>query len=213
MKKELQDTRKDYSKDELNVNVVAADAVDQFIKWYKEYQDSQAIDPNAMCLSTVNADGKPSSRIVLLKGISNGGFEFYTNYNSEKGQDMSNNPYVCLNFFWPELERQIRVEGTVEKLSEEESDEYFFSRPLESRIGAWASPQSTPIQGREELEEKLNHYRNEFGDKPPRPPHWGGYRVMPLRIEFWQGRPSRLHDRISYTMENNGEWKIQRLAP
>lgn len=214
MRKELQDTRKDYTLKVLDRDHISADPIEQFLSWYKEYVDAEPIDVNAMTLGTVNSSGKPSSRIVLLKGVTQGGFEFYTNYDSAKGNEMEQNPWVCLNFFWPELERQIRIEGKVEKLTAAESDEYFYSRPLGSRIGAWASPQSQVIENREVLEEKLVEITAKFeGKEVERPPHWGGYRVMPELIEFWQGRASRLHDRMRYVKDESGEWKIERVAP
>ncbi len=213
MSKQLQDTRKDYTKNVLDKDHVAANPIEQFSIWYGEYANTEAIDPNAMTLSTINLSGKPTSRIVLLKGITKSGFEFYTNYESHKGKEIENCPWVCLNFFWPELERQVRVEGKVEKVSPEESDEYFNSRPLGSRIGAWASPQSQVIESREVLEENLKKYTEDFAQDVKRPAFWGGYRVVPFQVEFWQGRASRLHDRLIYTQEENGLWKIERLAP
>ena len=214
MRKELQETRKDYTLQVLDRDHISSDPIEQFLSWYKEYIDAEPIDVNAMTLSTVHPSGKPTSRVVLLKGVTQGGFEFYTNYNSAKAQDMKKNPWVCLNFFWPELERQIRIEGKVELLSEEESDEYFNSRPLGSRIGAWASPQSEVIEGREVLEKKLVELNAKFdSEEVTRPPHWGGYRVMPDLIEFWQGRASRLHDRMRYVKDEGGNWKIERVAP
>jgi len=213
MSKELQNTRKDYTQDVLDKNHVLSNPVEQFAVWYNEYTKTEAVDPNSMTLSTINFAGRPTSRIVLLKGITNGGFEFYTNYNSHKGKEMAANNWVCLNFFWPELERQIRIEGRVEKVSEEESDAYFDSRPLGSRIGAWASPQSEVIESRDMLDEQLKKYTEEFANGVKRPSHWGGYRVIPDRVEFWQGRASKLHDRLVYTLQPNGEWMIDRLAP
>lgn len=213
MSKELQNTRKDYTQNVLDKDHVTSNPVEQFAIWYDEYAKTEAIDPNAMTLSTVNSMGRPSSRIVLLKGITRGGFEFYTNYDSQKGKEMANNEWVCLNFFWPELERQVRIEGRVEKVTAEESDAYFNSRPIGSKIGAWASPQSQVIESRDILETRLKKYASEFDDNVDRPPHWGGYRVVPNIIEFWQGRASRLHDRILYTLKVDGQWQIDRLAP
>lgn len=213
MSKELQNTRKDYTQNVLDKDHVTSNPVEQFAIWYDEYAKTEAIDPNAMTLSTVNSMGRPSSRIVLLKGITRGGFEFYTNYDSQKGKEMANNEWVCLNFFWPELERQVRIEGRVEKVTAEESDAYFNSRPIGSKIGAWASPQSQVIESRDILETRLKKYASEFDDNVDRPPHWGGYRVVPNIIEFWQGRASRLHDRIIYTLKVDGQWQIDRLAP
>ena len=213
MNKELQNTRKDYTQKVLDREHVQDNPMEQFTQWYKEYTEVEPIDPNAMTLCTTKPDGQPTARIVLLKGLSKGGFEFYTNYKSAKGKDMEQNPHVCLNFFWPELERQIRVEGIVEKLTPEESDEYFYTRPLGSRIGAWASPQSEIIEGRQVLEDKLKELTSEMGEDVSRPPHWGGYRIMPRLIEFWQGRANRLHDRLVYEQTENGKWRIVRLAP
>lgn len=209
----MQNTRKDYTQNVLDKDHVTSNPVEQFAIWYDEYAKTEAIDPNAMTLSTVNSMGRPSSRIVLLKGITRGGFEFYTNYDSQKGKEMANNEWVCLNFFWPELERQVRIEGRVEKVTAEESDAYFNSRPIGSKIGAWASPQSQVIESRDILETRLKKYASEFDDNVDRPPHWGGYRVVPNIIEFWQGRASRLHDRILYTLKVDGQWQIDRLAP
>jgi pyridoxamine 5'-phosphate oxidase len=166
-----------------------------------------------MTLATSTKDGKPSARIVLLKGYDEKGFVFYTNYESHKGLELAENPNAALVFFWKEIERQIRIEGIVEKISATESDAYFFSRPEGSRISAWASPQSTIIETRELLETNVQRYTAEFKNSIPRPPHWGGYRVMPLKIEFWQGRSNRLHDRIQYTKTTEGSWKAERLAP
>ena len=166
-----------------------------------------------MTLATSSKDGKPSARIVLLKGFDERGFVFFTNYESNKGKALDENPNAALIFFWKEIERQVRIEGVIEKISAAESDEYFFSRPEGSRIGAWASPQSKIIKNRNILEENVQRFSNEFKNSIPRPPHWGGYRVMPELIEFWQGRSNRLHDRIQYTKTGSGSWKVDRLAP
>jgi pyridoxamine 5'-phosphate oxidase len=167
-----------------------------------------------MTLATSSADGLPSARIVLLKGFSEAGFQFYTNYESFKGRQLLENPRACLVFFWKELERQVRITGLVEKLSSKNSDDYFNSRPPGSRIGAWASPQSEVIKNSEWLDQQVDHYKLRYsGDDIPRPPHWGGYLVRPVTIEFWQGRPNRLHDRLQYTLQENGGWIIERLAP
>jgi pyridoxamine 5'-phosphate oxidase len=205
--------RENYTKGSLDVSDVSLSPFDQFQKWFNEAIASQLLEPNALLLSTVSSDGKPSARIVLLKGIDTG-FKFYTNYLSRKGTELVENPNACITFFWAELERQVRIEGKIEKVSSEESDEYFQSRPRGSQIGAWVSNQSMVISDREVLEEREKHLIEKFGDQPiPRPPHWGGYRLVPTYIEFWQGRPSRLHDRVSYTQEENGNWKIERLSP
>jgi pyridoxamine 5'-phosphate oxidase len=168
--------------------------------------------PNAMTLATVDAAGAPDARVVLLKGLEQGGFAFYTNYRSRKARELEANAAACLVFQWRELERQVRIEGAVEKVSEAESDAYFASRPLGARLSAWASPQSETIRNRDVLEAAAREAKHRFGDSPPRPPHWGGYRVMPRRIEFWQGRADRLHDRLLYTRAAAG-WRIERLAP
>lgn len=206
--------RKDYKQHSLTEADVAKDPVTQFTSWWQEALKSEIDEVNAMTLATASADGFPSARIVLLKGYDENGFVFYTNYHSFKGQQLEENPRACLVFFWKELERQVRITGLIQKVSSDESDEYFHSRPEGSRIGAWTSPQSQVIENRKQLEEKEKELKTAFeGKEIPRPLHWGGYRVKPLIIEFWQGRPSRLHDRIQYTMEDNGGWKIERLAP
>lgn len=212
MKKELQDTREDYQQGRLNKEETEADPLEQFKTWYREYEEVNKLDTNAMTLSTTGVDGFPSARVVLLKGIDEGGFEFYTNYNSNKGEEIAQDSRVCLNFYWPQVERQVRVTGYAERLPAEESDAYFQSRPYGSRIGAWVSPQSDVIPGREVLNERKKEIEQKYPEEVPRPPHWGGYRVMPERIEFWQGRSNRLHDRIEYRKEN-GSWNKQRLAP
>ena len=209
----LADLRKSYMKGSLSEEDVQKNPIDQFNIWFDQARHAELPEPNAMTVASVDADGKPSARIVLIKEVTNQGFVFFTNYDSRKGQALTQNPQAALLFFWPELERQIRVEGTVEKLSEEASDEYFHSRPLDSRIGAWASPQSQVISGRSVLVAKAAEYALKFALNPPRPPHWGGFRVKPQALEFWQGRPSRLHDRIRYTQQAYGMWKIERLAP
>jgi pyridoxamine 5'-phosphate oxidase len=214
MKERLQDERIDYVAGELNVSDLHADPIQQFLKWYEDFNLTKAKDPNAFTLSTVNSDGQPSARILLLKGVDQGGFEFYTNYQSDKGQEIELNPKVALNFFWPDLERQIRIEGLAEKLSVVESTAYFKSRPRGSQLGAWVSPQSNIIDSREFLEKRVEEFSAEFAEDVPKPPHWGGYRVMPSKIEFWQGRSSRLHDRFAYVPKDGGEnWNIIRLAP
>ena len=210
--KSLADIRKDYILQSLLEEDVASDPIEQFNKWWDESIKSEIIEANAMTLATANAAGIPSARTVLLKAFSTEGFIFFTNYESQKGEDLAANPNAALLFFWKEMERQVRIEGKVEKISEEESDAYFNSRPLGSRIGAWASPQSKVINDRTVIENNVQKFTEEFGEKIPRPPHWGGYLLVPVKMEFWQGRSSRLHDRILFTRENNS-WKISRLAP
>lgn len=210
----IADIRKDYQLQSLLETDIEKNPIDQFSTWWNHAIESQIEEVNAMTLATVDANHKPSARIVLLKEFDENGFVFYTNYNSKKGLDMLNNKNVALVFFWKELERQVRIEGTVEKVSEGVSDAYFNSRPEMSRIGAWASPQSTVIQSREILETNFHQYQIEFEKKEiNRPPHWGGYIVKPELIEFWQGRSSRLHDRMVYEKDGSNEWKINRLAP
>lgn len=212
-KTELAALRENYTKGSLDVKDVASTPIEQFQVWFDEAVASQLLEPNAFLLSTVSNENKPSTRVLLLKGLDNG-FTFYTNYLSRKGTELAENPNACITFFWVELERQVRIEGVIEKVSDENSDAYFHSRPRGSQIGAWVSNQSMVIENREVLEEREKHLIEKFGDAPiPRPPHWGGYRLIPNYIEFWQGRPSRLHDRIAYTLLENGEWKIDRLSP
>lgn len=212
-KTELSALRENYTKGSLDVKDAAATPIEQFQVWFDEAVASQLLEPNALLLSTVSNENKPSTRVVLLKGLDNG-FLFYTNYLSRKGTELAENPNACITFFWAELERQVRIEGIIEKVSDENSDAYFHSRPRGSQIGAWVSNQSMVIENREVLEEREKHLIEKFGEEPiPRPPHWGGYRLIPNYIEFWQGRPSRLHDRIAYTLLENGEWKIDRLSP
>ncbi len=209
----IADIRKDYKLESLLEKDVKSNPFQQFSIWWEEAMKSEIDEVNSMTLATVGSSGKPSARIVLLKGYTSEGFVFFTNYLSRKGKEMDENPHVALVFFWKELERQIRVEGTVEKICEEDSDTYFNSRPEESKIGAWASPQSTPIADRYIIEDNVQKYTEKFStEKISRPPHWGGYIVRPIKIEFWQGRSSRLHDRIQYTLLGN-EWNIERLAP
>ncbi|QWD80191.1 pyridoxamine 5'-phosphate oxidase [Polynucleobacter sp. MWH-Spelu-300-X4] len=209
----LADLRKSYIKGSLSEEDVQKNPIDQFNIWFDQARHAELPEPNAMTVASVDENGKPSARVVLIKEVNHKGFVFFTNYESRKGKALTHNPQAALLFFWPELERQIRIEGSVEKLSDEESDEYFHSRPLDSRIGAWASPQSQVISGRSVLVAKAAEYALKFALNPPRPPHWGGFRVKPQALEFWQGRPSRLHDRIRYTQQAYGIWKIERLAP
>jgi pyridoxamine 5'-phosphate oxidase len=215
LQKRIAGYRKDYMGKELDVSSVSHDPFAQFTSWFQEAIDSGIEEPNAMTLATADTEGRPTARVVLLRGFDECGFVFYTNYNSRKGRNLSENPCACLNFFWPELSRQVRVEGTVERVLPEISDAYFNSRPRENRIGAWASEQSLPISGRDMLDRQQQRAENEFeGKEIPRPQHWGGFMVKPHYFEFWQGRPSRLHDRISYrkSVEDNG-WLLERLSP
>lgn len=204
--------RRDYSRQELSESSVAADPFVQFANWIDEYLRSGPLEPNAMIVSTAGIDHRPASRVVLLKGFDSNGFVFFTNYESKKAKDIRENPNVALHFFWPELERQIEIQGKAEKVSRAESEAYFLSRPLESRIGAWASIQSSVIANREALEQKIAEIRDRFGEDVPCPPFWGGYRVVPDSFEFWQGRPNRLHDRIMYIRKAEA-WTIERLSP
>ncbi|MEO1465543.1 MAG: pyridoxamine 5'-phosphate oxidase [Cyanobacteria bacterium J06633_1] len=194
---------------------VDADPIKQFNLWFQQALDADLTEPNAMTLATATPDGKPTARIVLLKGVSDRGFVFYTNYESQKGQQLIANPHAALVFLWQKLERQIRIEGRVEKLSTAESAEYFHSRPKASQLGAWTSDQSRVIPNREVLEQKQADLEAQYSDDAtiPLPPHWGGFRVVPSRIEFWQGRPSRLHDRLVYDLQADGNWSINRLSP
>lgn len=212
--KGLAEIRTDYTKASLSIESVDKDPFKQFETWFKQALDSKALEPNAMNLATLSESGRPTSRIVLLKGIEQRQFLFYTNYQSQKGKELEINPACALNFFWPELERQVRIEGIVNRVSESTSDEYFQSRPRPSQVGAWASPQSAIIKDRAILEERAKEIETRFkGLKVlPRPKQWGGFGVTPFEIEFWQGRSSRLHDRIVYTLLDD-KWKINRLAP
>lgn len=210
----IADIRKEYSQQSLSENDVETDPILQFKKWWEHVLAAGVEEPNAMTLATSSMEAVPSARIVLLKDFSEKGFKFFTNYNSYKGQQLSENPKACLVFFWKELERQVRVTGLVFKLSSVESDEYFNSRPEASRIGAWASPQSQVIENRDWLDERFKKLFTEMNNENiQRPSNWGGYIVKPVIIEFWQGRPSRLHDRIQYSLLEDGTWKIERLAP
>ena len=206
--------RKDYQQHFLLEPEASNDPIEQFTRWWNDAEKAAVEERNAMTLATASSDGVPSARVVLLKGYDHQGFVFFTNYNSFKGQELMSNPRACLVFFWKELERQVRITGIVEKTSAEESDAYFQSRPLGSKIGTWASQQSEVIASRDWLEDNELKWQEKFGEGPvPRPEHWGGYRVKPVCIEFWQGRPSRLHDRLIYNLNSEGEWAIQRLSP
>ncbi len=208
----IADLRKSYERAELSEDASHADPLQQFDQWLHEAMAAQVQEPNAMTLATVGSDLRPSTRVVLIKGYDAAGIVWYTNYDSRKGRQLAGNPFAALQFHWVELERVVRIEGVVEKVSAEESDQYFQSRPLDSRIGAWASPQSQVIPGRSMLVANAAKYGAQFLLHPPRPPHWGGYRLRPDRWEFWQGRKSRLHDRLSYRLEA-GAWVRERLAP
>ena len=210
----LADLRNNYSLGSLDVADVDRNPFRQFDAWFEQAVNAQLPEPNTMTLATVDSRGRPSARIVLIKGVDERGFVFFTNYESRKGREMAANPYASLLFYWIELERQVRIEGAIIKTSAEESDKYFASRPLGSRIGAWASNQSQVIESRSQLETREREISLLYGDQPPRPPHWGGYRLVPEAIEFWQGRPSRLHDRLLYTRSSeHSDWQISRLSP
>ena len=204
--------RKNYTFGQLSETDVPGNPLPLFKLWFDQAVRAECPEPNSMTLATADKAGNPSARIVLLKGADENGFSFFTNYESQKGQDLAVRPQAALLFHWHELERQIRIQGVVERVSAAESDEYFHSRPFASRIGAWASPQSSAIPNREFLEEAEKRFKVELGDTPPRPEHWGGYRLRPTEMEFWQGRPSRLHDRIHYKLDGS-TWKVSRLAP
>lgn len=210
---DLAQMRKSYEQAALDETHVQADPLKQFKHWFDEAVHARLAEPNAMTLATAGADGRPSTRVLLLKGADERGLVWFTNYASRKGHDLAVNPFAAIQFFWEGLERVVRVEGRVEKVSDAESDLYYRSRPLGSRIGAWASPQSEVIQSRELLEAAWADQQKRLGDDPPRPPNWGGYRLVPDRWEFWQGRASRLHDRLVFELGANGQWALKRLAP
>jgi len=210
--KSIKDLRTDYQKSELNVNDLTEEPITLFQEWLNQ-AITYSNDANAFVLSTVNSNGVPSSRVLLLRDATEKGFSFFTNYSSRKSQEIEVNPNVCMNFFWPEMERQVRINGSISRLSEQESDDYFNSRPYESRIGAWCSPQSQVIESREVLENKIQELKKKYPNEVPRPDNWGGYTIVPNEIEFWQGRASRLHDRFLYTYDEKLKWKIERLAP
>jgi pyridoxamine 5'-phosphate oxidase len=210
----IADLRKEYSSKNLLETDIEQNPINQFDKWWHEAINSQIDEVNAMTLATASGDGMPSARIMLLKGFDNNGFVFFTNYKSYKAMHLEENPKACLVFFWKELERQVRITGLVKRVPEKESDEYFLSRPVGSQVGAWSSNQSQVIESRQWLEDRYVKLTEEFKHKElKRPAHWGGYLVTPVIIEFWQGRPGRLHDRIQYTLENDGTWTIERLSP
>jgi len=212
MNSRIADLRKSYERAELDEQAAADQPLAQFEAWLQQAITAQVPEPNAMTLATVGADGRPSTRIVLIKGVDARGLTWYTNFNSRKGQELAANPVAALQFHWVELERVVRIEGRVERVDDAEADAYYASRPLDSRIGAWASPQSQVISSRGVLVAQAARYAAQFALSPPRPPHWGGFRLVPDRWEFWQGRKSRLHDRLCYRLAE-GRWLRERLAP
>ena len=209
----LADLRKSYERAELNEDASHANPLEQFNQWMNEAIAAEVPEPNAMTLATVGSDLRPSTRIVLIKGFDEKGIVWYTNFESRKGKELAGNPFAALQFHWVELERVVRIEGMVEKVSDAQADDYFHSRPLDSRIGAWASPQSEVISGRTVLVTNAAKFAAQFLLNPPRPPHWGGYRLQPDNWQFWQGRKSRLHDRLRYRQQAQGIWVRERLAP
>ncbi|MEN9890182.1 MAG: pyridoxamine 5-phosphate oxidase [Pseudomonadota bacterium] len=213
MDSRIADLRKSYERDTLDESASQADPLQQFEHWWQQAVAAEVPEPNAMTLATVSPEGRPSTRIVLIKGWDARGLVWYTNYDSRKGHELAGNPHAALQFHWVELERVVRIEGRVSRVEAEESDAYFHSRPLDSRIGAWASPQSQVIRSRAVLVTQAARYAAQFALQPPRPPHWGGYRLQPTAWEFWQGRKSRLHDRLHYRLEADGTWLRERLAP
>lgn len=212
-RQDIEHIRRDFAKEELNESTIAENPIRQFATWFEQALSVDLLDPNAMTLSTVNKEGVPSSRIVLLKGVDEHGFRFYTNYKSRKGTELAENPNAALCFYWAALERQVRIEGKVQKLSRDQSEIYFHKRPRLSQLGAWASQQSSKVASRQELESQFEEVKERFeGDEVPLPDFWGGYRLIPDRIEFWQGRRGRLHDRICYKRKND-DWEVFRLSP
>ncbi|MDA8107382.1 MAG: pyridoxamine 5'-phosphate oxidase [Betaproteobacteria bacterium] len=209
---DIADLRQEYMRDGLAEADADADPLAQFRRWMQDALSAGVPLPNAMTLATVSPSGAPDARVMLLKGVERGAFVFFTNYESRKGRELAARPEACLVFLWAELERQVRVEGRVERLVPADSDEYFASRPLGARLSAWASRQSEPVADRKALEDALEVSERRYGENPPRPPHWGGYRLVPQAIEFWQGRANRLHDRLRYRPQGGG-WKIERLGP
>lgn len=210
----IADLRENYTRSGLSEADAALNPLKQFRLWFEQAIEAQLPEPNAMTLATVTSEGHPSARIVLLKNFDERGFTFFTNYDGSKGQQLSHHPWAALVFWWAQLERQVRIEGKVEKVSAQESDEYFASRPVKSQLGAWASHQSQVIDSRDVLEKQFAELQEKYRNRPiPRPPHWGGFRVIPHLIEFWQGRPSRLHDRLCYRLQRDGNWHRERLSP
>jgi pyridoxamine 5'-phosphate oxidase len=210
----IAELRKDYSLQGLDIGEINPSPVIQFKTWFDQALAAKLPEPNAMTVATTTPDGQPSARMVLLKDFDHRGFVFFTNYNSRKGKELAANPQATLVFWWAELERQVRISGSVEQVSSRESDQYFDSRPHQSRLSAWVSHQSEVVASREDLEYRLQEFQQKYANEEiPRPPHWGGLRVLPTEIEFWQGRPSRLHDRLLYMRLNDGSWKIERLSP
>jgi pyridoxamine 5'-phosphate oxidase len=213
MSKDISQLRREYAGQYLDKDIAGNNPISLFNKWFEEALQAEVRDANAFTLSTIGSNGRPAGRIVLIKGVEEGKFIFYTNYNSKKGQDLAANPVAAMTFYYKELDRQIRVEGTIEKIDSTESDKYFDSRPLKSRVGAWISEQSKPIPSRVALMRKFVEYNlKNIGRKVERPPNWGGYALLPDRIEFWQGRPNRLHDRINFRLHDK-KWEIERLSP
>lgn len=212
-REEVEALRREYAREELNEDSVKQNPVDQFSDWFKQALSAESLEPNAMTLATSTPGGSPSARIVLLKGFDNNGFRFYTNYNSRKGRELQENPEAALCIFWAELERQVRIEGRVEKLSREESRDYFHQRPRLSQLGAWASEQSSELESRKQLKERFEKVKKQYKNQEiPLPEYWGGFILVPSRIEFWQGRPGRMHDRLLFLKSNDG-WDLKRLSP